>query len=68
MVVCPMPGKVVRVAVAVGDTVAEGQEVCVVEAMKMQNVLRASGGGVVKEVCVIPGVSIGAGDVIIRLQ
>jgi len=44
----PMPGALISVAVAVGDSVVEGQEVCVVEAMKMQNVLTAPRDGKVK--------------------
>ena len=45
----PMPGKVVQVLVAVGDEVEEGQGVVVIEAMKMENELRATKAGVVKE-------------------
>jgi hypothetical protein len=41
MLLCPMPGLLVSVAVEVGDSVVPGQELCIVEAMKMQNVLRA---------------------------
>ncbi|KAJ2376405.1 hypothetical protein IW150_002006, partial [Coemansia sp. RSA 2607] len=50
LVLAPMPGVIVSVAVSEGDTVAEGAEVAVVEAMKMQNVLRAPRAGVVKAV------------------
>ena len=45
----PMPGLIVRVAVAPGDEVKLGQELCVLEAMKMENVLRAEREGVVAE-------------------
>ncbi len=45
-----MPGLIVRVAVAPGDEVKLGQELCVLEAMKMENVLRAEREGVVAEV------------------
>ena len=48
----PMPGLIVRVAVGVGDEVKVGQELCILEAMKMENVLRAEREAVVAEVCV----------------
>lgn len=51
----PMPGKIVKVLVAVGDTVAAGQGVVIVEAMKMENELRSPGPGVVKEIKVQAG-------------
>ena len=44
-----MPGLIVRVAVALGDEVKLGQELCVLEAMKMENMLRAQREGVVAE-------------------
>lgn len=50
MLLCPMPGTLVSVSVEVGQVVQEGQELAVVEAMKMQNVLRAARKGVVKAV------------------
>jgi propionyl-CoA carboxylase alpha chain len=49
MVLCPMPGLLVSVAVKPGDTVQPGQELCIVEAMKMQNVLRATKKGIVPD-------------------
>lgn len=54
-VVAPMPGKVVKVLVAVGDEVKEGQGLVVVEAMKMENELRSPKGGRVVEVLVTEG-------------
>ncbi|MCU1394807.1 MAG: accA2 [Ilumatobacteraceae bacterium] len=51
----PMPGTVVRVFVAVGDVVAAGQNLVIVEAMKMEHVLRAAADGVVAEVLVRAG-------------
>ena len=56
--VAPMPGLVVRIAVAVGDTVAAGQGLAVIEAMKMENELRATGKATVKEIHVSEGQSI----------
>ena len=41
LLLCPMPGLVVRIDVAEGDEVFDGQALCMVEAMKMENVLRA---------------------------
>ena len=61
----PMPGRVVRVLVAVGDRVTARQGVVVVEAMKMENELRAPAAGVVKEVLVVPGAAVDAGAVLI---
>ncbi len=67
-VTAPMPGVVVRVRVKAGDTVAAGQAVAVVEAMKMQNELPARHGGVVHEVLVKPGDSVSAGQALLRLR
>ncbi len=41
LLLCPMPGLIVKVDVEVGDEVQEGQALCTVEAMKMENILRA---------------------------
>ena len=54
-VVAPMPGKIVRVLVAAGETVQAGQGLVVVEAMKMQNEIRAPKGGRVERVLVAEG-------------
>ncbi len=51
----PMPGRIVSVSVAAGDTVESGQGVVVIEAMKMENELRAHSGGTVKEIRVDEG-------------
>jgi biotin carboxyl carrier protein len=61
----PMPGRVVRVLVAVGDRVTARQPVVVVEAMKMENELRAPNSGVVREVLVVPGAAVESGAVLI---
>ncbi|KAI7897876.1 VTC domain-containing protein [Cokeromyces recurvatus] len=58
MISSPMPGKIVSLAVKEGDEVIEGSELVVVEAMKMQNILRSPHGGTVKRVYVEPGNSI----------
>jgi biotin carboxyl carrier protein len=54
----PMPGRIVRVLVAVGDEVQPGQALVVVEAMKMENELRAKRGGRVAEVHVTVGATV----------
>lgn len=63
-VVAPMPGKVVRVLGAPGDTVAHRQPVIVIEAMKMENELRASRDGTLTEVLVQEGQSVEAGTLL----
>ena len=63
-VTVPMQGTIVKVLVAVGDTVEAGQTVCVLEAMKMENAIAADKGGTVREVKVSAGDSVGAGDVV----
>jgi len=67
-IAAPMPGVVVALRVALGDTVAAGQAVAVVEAMKMQNELVARAGGVVTEVLVAERMSVTAGQPLIRLK
>lgn len=59
-----MPGKVVRLIASVGDAVEKGDAVLVVEAMKMQNDLKAPKAGVVKEMRVQEGATVAAGDVL----
>src|SRR4051795_10630044 len=66
--VAPMPGKVVRVLVKVGDTVAARQPVVVVEAMKMENELRATREGTVAEIQVREGMSVEAGALLLVIQ
>jgi biotin carboxyl carrier protein len=61
VVVAPMPGKVVRILVKAGDEVKEGQGLVVVEAMKMENELKAVKAGRVKEVVVSEGVAVEGG-------
>jgi len=57
----PMPGRVVKVLVAIGDEVAAGQGVIVIEAMKMENELKAKGAGKIAEIHVKPGEAIESG-------
>ena len=62
------PGTVLSVSCAVGDKVAEGQEVCVIEAMKMQNSLCVSRDGRVKSIHCKEKESLGEGDLILELE
>ena len=64
----PMPGLVVRVAAAVGDLVQAGQALVVMEAMKMENELRASAPGRVKSILVAPGQAVEKGAVLVELE
>uniref|UniRef100_A0A665VHQ4 Propionyl-CoA carboxylase alpha chain, mitochondrial n=1 Tax=Echeneis naucrates TaxID=173247 RepID=A0A665VHQ4_ECHNA len=64
----PMPGTVVAMSVKPGDTVAEGQEICVIEAMKMQNSLTAVKQAKVKSVQCKPGETVGEGDLLVELE
>ncbi len=65
--VAPMPGLILTVAVKVGDQVVTGDEVCVLEAMKMQQSLRADWSGIVSAVHVKPGQQVLDGDPIVDL-
>ncbi|XP_014694731.1 propionyl-CoA carboxylase alpha chain, mitochondrial isoform X3 [Equus asinus] len=64
----PMPGVVVAVSVKPGDMVAEGQEICVIEAMKMQNSMTAGKTGKVKLVHCKAGDTVGEGDLLVELE
>src|SRR5438105_7358705 len=61
----PLPGKISHVAVQAGDTVTPGQSLLVIEAMKMENELKAAAAGTVREVRVAAGQAVNAGDVLI---
>ena len=67
-VVAPMPGMIVRVNVQVGDAVQPGIPVVVMEAMKMENELRAQRAGVVTAVRVQPGAAVEKGAVLVELS
>jgi propionyl-CoA carboxylase alpha chain len=68
VLLCPMPGLVVRVDVAEGETVEEGQTLCTVEAMKMENILRAERRAVVRRINAGPGASLAVDDVIMEFE
>jgi pyruvate carboxylase subunit B len=67
-IIAPMPGLIVRVNVAPGDTVEAGQGVVVMEAMKMENELRATGPGKVRSVEVTPGTAVEKGAILVALE
>ncbi|HEX4578021.1 MAG TPA: biotin/lipoyl-containing protein [Edaphobacter sp.] len=64
----PMPGRVVRLLVEVGDEVAEGQGMVVIEAMKMQNELKSPKAGRVARIGVAVGDTVGSGDVLVVVE
>ncbi|WP_172329856.1 acetyl/propionyl/methylcrotonyl-CoA carboxylase subunit alpha [Mangrovicoccus sp. HB161399] len=68
LLLCPMPGLVVRINVSEGDEVQEGQALAVVEAMKMENTLRAEKQGTVKKVNCEAGASLAVDDVIMEFE
>ncbi|GGA55501.1 acetyl/propionyl-CoA carboxylase subuit alpha [Sphingomonas psychrolutea] len=65
---CPMPGLLMRLDVAAGDKVEAGQPLAVVEAMKMENILRAEKAGTVKSVNAAPGDSLAVDAVILEME
>ncbi|XP_070173853.1 propionyl-CoA carboxylase alpha chain, mitochondrial-like [Littorina saxatilis] len=68
VILAPMPGMLKTVVVSVGDQVAEGQEVCVLEAMKMQNSLVAAKVSKVKKVNFKAGDTVNEGDAIVEFE
>jgi acetyl-CoA/propionyl-CoA carboxylase biotin carboxyl carrier protein len=67
-VAVPMQGTIVKVLVEVGQEVAEGEAVVVLEAMKMENNINADKSGTVTELKVSPGDTVGAGDVVVVIE
>jgi propionyl-CoA carboxylase alpha chain len=65
---CPMPGLLMRLDVGAGDKVEAGQPLAVVEAMKMENILRAAKAGTVKSVNAAPGDSLAVDAVILEME
>ncbi|MFB9949343.1 acetyl-CoA carboxylase biotin carboxylase subunit [Rhizobium puerariae] len=68
MLLCPMPGVITSVAVKAGDAVEAGQTLATVEAMKMENVLKAERQGVVKRVAAAPGQSLAVDELIMEFE
>ena len=67
-ITAPMPGIVVSIAVAQGETVAVGQVLLVIEAMKMENNIIADRAGVISEILVAEGQETQAGDPLVRID
>jgi len=68
LLLCPMPGLVMSLAVSVGQEVAAGDTLCVVEAMKMENVLKAERDGKVSKIVAKPGDSLNVDAVILEFD
>ncbi|HKL44822.1 MAG TPA: acetyl/propionyl/methylcrotonyl-CoA carboxylase subunit alpha [Roseovarius sp.] len=68
MLLCPMPGLIVKIDVGEGDEVQEGQALCTVEAMKMENILRAERRGTVLKINADPGDSLAVDDIIMEFE
>ncbi|WP_332772704.1 acetyl-CoA carboxylase biotin carboxyl carrier protein subunit, partial [Phenylobacterium sp.] len=66
LILSPMPGLVVSLDVAVGQEVKTGEQVAIVEAMKMQNIIRAERDGTVKTIGATAGDSVAADEVLVE--
>ena len=64
----PLPGKVTSVNINLGDRVNEGDEICIIEAMKMENPIIAPVSGVVKEISISQGQVIKIGEIITVIE
>ena len=64
----PMPGLLREVAVAVGQAVKAGERLVVIEAMKMENILRAERDGIVKAIHAEPGASLAVDEIILEFE
>lgn len=64
----PMPGTILDIKVSAGDAVSEGQIVCILEAMKMENEIVAPKAGTVASINVTKGASVNTGDVLVTLN
>ena len=68
LLLCPMPGLIVKVDVSEGQEVHEGQALCTVEAMKMENILRAEKKAIVKKINAAAGDSLAVDDIIMEFE
>lgn len=66
MVLSPMPGTLIKMTVEEGDHVEAGQELCIVEAMKMQNIIRSPRVGMIGKCLVLEGASLRADELILE--
>ena len=67
-IAAPMPGKVVRLLVSVGDAVEAGQGLVVVEAMKMQNEIKSPKAGKVVKIVALEGTPVNAGQALLTVE
>lgn len=67
-IISPMPGAVVSIDVRAGDLVEDGQQLCIIEAMKMQNVIKSEIAGKVKKVNVKAGDSVVVDEILIEFE
>jgi biotin carboxyl carrier protein len=67
-IISPMPGLLRQVNVQVGETLEAGHPVLILEAMKMENILKAAGSGIVKEIHVNPGQTVEKGQLLITIE
>ncbi len=67
-VIAPIPGVITEIKVAAGDSVTYGQELCVLEAMKMKNSIRANHDGTIAKILVTSGDQVRQGEVLIEFQ
>lgn len=65
---CPMPGRIVAISLKAGDEIKSGDELCVLETMKMEQSVRSSHEGTIKEVHVTPGDNVQSGSPIVQLE
>ena len=64
----PMPGLILQILVEVGQTIEKGDSLLILEAMKMENVIKAAGAGIVKHIAVARGTAVEKNQVMIELQ
>ena len=67
-VIAPIPGVITEIKVAAGDSVTYGQELCVLEAMKMKNAIRANHDGIIAKILVTSGEQVRQGKVLMEFQ
>lgn len=67
-VLSPMPGAIVSISVEAGQTVLDGQEILVIEAMKMQNLIKSQVEGKIKKIHVKPGESVAVDQLLIEYE
>jgi propionyl-CoA carboxylase alpha chain len=68
LLLCPMPGKLIKVLVKEGDTIEEGQALCVVEAMKMENTLLAEKKCIINKINFVEGDTVSVDEIIMELN